>query len=380
LPLAGPFAKVPGVVRLAQVKEAMMDLKIAVAGSSRRSALPQDEMDLGFGRYFTDHMFLWDYDPDRGWADPRIVPYGPLPLDPAAMVLHYAQQVFEGLKAYRGVDGGIRLFRYQQNLQRLLTSAERLCIPAFSVDDLADALKQLVLLDREWVPKTEGCSLYIRPTIIATDPFLGVRPSQRYLLYIILSPVAAYYPEGFNPIKIMASDKYVRAALGGVGEAKTGGNYAASLMAQMEAQRAGFTQVLWLDAKDHRYVEEVGTMNIFFVIGDKVITSPLTGTILPGVTRDSVLRLLDEWGISVEQRRLAIDEVIAAAQDGTLREVFGSGTAAVISPVAQIHHGETYQVADGKTGELSQRLYDHIFAIQYGKKVDPHGWVERIDV
>ncbi len=358
-----------------------MDLTITKAEQSKLSNIPADESKLGFGQYFSDHMFMYDYTPDKAWYDPRIVPYGPLQLDPAAMVLHYGQEAFEGLKAYRGVDGGIRLFRYRDNLQRLLNSGRRLCMPEFDLDEVCDALKQLVLLEKPWIPRTEGCSLYIRPNYIATDPFLGVRASNNYLLYIMVGPVGAYYPEGFDPVSIYVSDNYVRAVEGGIGEAKTGGNYAASLKAQREAKKQGFTQVLWLDGKERKYVEEVGTMNIFFKLGDEIITSPLTGSILPGITRDSVLQILRRWGMNVSERLLAIDEVVAAAEDGTLLEVFGTGTAAIISPVGRVHYkGTTHTVADGNVGPLSQKLYDHILAIQYGREEDPYGWVERIDL
>lgn len=358
-----------------------MNLTITKVDESTINKLPPSDMDLGFGRYFTDHMFLYDYSPAKGWHDPRIVPYGNLPLSPAAMVLHYGQEAFEGLKAYHGVDHGIRLFRHGKNLERLNNSARRLCMPAFDADEITDALKQLVLLERDFIPRTEGCSLYIRPNYLAMDPFLGVRPSDNYLFNIILSPVAAYYPEGFNPVSIYVSDNYVRAVEGGVGEAKTAGNYAASLAAQAEAKDKGFTQVLWLDGKERRYVEEVGTMNIFFLIGDEVITSPLTGSILPGVTRDSVLHILRAWGHKVSERLLSIDEVTAAAESGALKEVFGTGTAAIISPVASLcYKDQNYAVADGQTGALSQKLYDHIVAIQYGKEEDPYGWTERLDL
>ena len=358
-----------------------MDLSITKAAQSKLADLPADESKLGFGQYSSDHMYMMDYTPEGGWRDRRIVPYGPLDLDPAAMVLHYGQECFEGLKAYRGVDGGIRLFRYRDNLQRLLNSARRLCMPDFDIDEVCDGLKQLVLLEQAWIPKTEGCALYIRPNYIATDPFLGVRASNNYLLYIMVGPVGAYYPEGFDPVSIYVSDEYVRAVKGGIGEAKTCGNYAASLKAQREAKEKGFTQVLWLDGKERKYVEEVGTMNMFFVIGDEVVTSPLTGSILPGVTRDSVLHILRTWGVNASERLLAIDEVVAAAKDGTLKEAFGTGTAAIISPVGQVHYkGVTHSVADGNTGPISQKLYDHILAIQFGREEDPYGWVERIDL
>jgi len=358
-----------------------MDISLTRVNESQRKPIPTDDAQLGFGRYFSDHMFLYNYAPDKGWHNPRIVPYGSLQLDPACMVLHYGQEAFEGLKAYRGADGGIRLFRPRKNLERLNNSSRKLCIPTFDEEAVLDAMKQLVLLDRDWIPRSEGCALYIRPNVIGIDPFLGVRPSQTYLLYIIGGPVGAYYPEGFNPVSIYVSDRHVRAVRGGIGEAKTAGNYAASLYGQMEAKKKGYTQVLWLDGIEHRYVEEVGTMNIFFVIGDEAITSPLTGSILPGVTRDSVLTILGAWGHKVSQRMLAIDEVIAAAEKGTLREVFGTGTAAIVSPVGTMHYqGKTYRVGDGKTGALSQKLYQHILDIQYGREPDPYGWTERIDL
>jgi branched-chain amino acid aminotransferase len=358
-----------------------MEITITRVSESQRKVIPTDDTQLGFGRYFSDHMFLLDFTPERGWHDPRIVPYAPLSLDPACMVLHYGQEAFEGLKAYRGVDGGIRLFRYRKNLERLNASARRLCMPTFDEGLVADALKQLVLLEREWVPRTEGCALYIRPNLIGVDTFLGVRPSQSFLLYIIVGPVGSYYPEGFNPVSIYVSDQYVRAVRGGIGEAKTSGNYAASLYGQMEAKKKGYTQVLWLDGIEHRYIEEVGTMNIFFVIGDEAITSPLTGSILPGVTRDSVIQILRAWGHRVSERQLSIEEVVEAAEKRTLREVFGTGTAAIISPVGSFHYKEkSYRVGDGRTGVLSNKLFEHILAIQYAREPDPFGWVERIDL
>ncbi len=358
-----------------------MEISITPVDETRRKPHPQDESALGFGQYLSDHMFQMDYSPENGWHNPRIGPLENLSLSPAAMVLHYGQEAFEGLKAYRGKDDGVRLFRYRKNFERLNASCERLCMPLLDIDQVSDAMKQLVLLDRSWIPKTEGCALYIRPNIIANEPHLGVRVSQNYLFYIVVGPVGAYYPEGFNPIRIMVSDQYVRAVEGGVGYAKTSGNYAASLLAQQVAKEKGFTQVLWLDAKERRYVEEVGTMNIFFAIGDEVITAPLQGTILPGVTRDSVLHILKGWGLNAVERRLGIDEITAAAESGELKEVFGTGTAAIISPVGEVcYMDRVFKVADGKTGALSQRLYDHILDIQYGAIEDPYGWTERIDL
>ncbi len=356
-----------------------MNLEIREVDPSKKKPIPTDDSKLGFGQVFSDHLFMMEYQAGKGWHNPRIEPYHSLQLDPAAMVLHYGQEAFEGLKAYRGKDDGVFLFRYLDNLQRLNRSCDRLVMPNIDIPFVADAMKKLVVMERDWIPKSPGTSLYIRPNIIATDPFVGVRPSNRYLFYIIVGPVGAYYPEGFNPVSIFVSDKYVRAVVGGIGASKTAGNYAASLLAQMEAKEKGFTQVLWLDAKERKYIEEVGTMNIFFRFGDEVVTSPLTGSILPGITRDSVIQLLKKWGVRVAERLFSIEEVIAAQKDGALKEVFGTGTAAIISPVGTIHYkNENYQVADGKTGELSQKLYDYLLALQYGQEEDPFGWVEKI--
>lgn len=356
-----------------------MEIKLIQADAGRLKPKPADDA-LGFGDIFTDHMFIMDFEAERGWYDPRIQPYGDLTIDPAAMGIHYGQEIFEGLKAYRGKDGHLYLFRARDNFTRMNRSASRMCMPEVDTDLVMAGLKKLVLLDRDWVPGSEGTSLYIRPTMFATEPHLGVRPSRTYLFFIIIGPVGAYYKEGLNPVKIYVEDHYIRAAVGGTGEAKTGGNYAASLLAAEKAKEKGFTQVLWLDAAERRYVEEVGTMNMVFVIDDEAITAPLTGSILPGITRDSVLRILKSWGIKVSERNLTIDDVIGAAKSGRLQEAFGTGTAAVISPVGQItYKGEDHVIAGGRMGELSQRLYDEIVAIQYGEKEDPYGWVERID-
>ena len=339
---------------------------------------PKDK-DLGFGTVFTDHMFRLDYQEEKGWYDPRIEPYGPLSLDPATAVLHYAQSVFEGLKAFRGVDGRVRLFRPGKHIERLNSSARRMCIPPLDPDLALRSLVELVELERDWVPSSVGTALYVRPTIISTEPFLGVRPAKSYLYYVILSPVGAYYPEGMNPVKILVMEKYVRAVEGGVGEVKTGGNYAASLLAAEEAHHSGFTQVLYLDGVHRKYVEEVGTMNIMLELGDEIVTPPLTGTILSGVTRDSVLILLREWGLSVSERPITIDEVIAAARNGTLREVWGTGTAAVISPVGELaYRGERIVIHDGRIGELTQRLYQAIVDIQYARVPDSRGWTQEV--
>lgn len=356
-----------------------MEIEMNPVKSDQLKPKPNDESKLGFGNIVTDHMFLMDYEAGKGWFNPRIVPYGTFEIDPAAMAIHYGQEIFEGLKAYRGKDSGIYLFRSKENFKRFNRSAARVCMPEVDIDFAMKAMKQLILLDKEWVPRNEGTSLYIRPAMLATEPHLGVRPSKEYLFFIIIGPVGAYYKEGLNPIKIFVEDKYIRAAVGGTGEAKTAGNYAASLLAAEKAKEKGFTQVLWLDAAERKYVEEVGTMNMVFVIEDEVITAPLTGSILPGITRDSALHLVKEWGLKVSERSLAIDDVIKAAKEGRLKEAFGTGTAAVISPVGQItYKGEDHIVGNGKMGELSQRLYNEIVGIQYGEKEDPYGWREKI--
>lgn len=352
---------------------------IRITRAASRKPRPKDS-ELTFGTVFTDHMFVMDFEEAKGWYDPRIEPYGPLSLDPAAAVLHYAQAVFDGLKAFRGRDRRVRLFRPQKHVERMNASARRLCIPPLDPDLALRSLLELVRLEQEWVPSTVGTSLYIRPTIIASEPFLGVRPARSYLYFVILSPVGAYYPEGINPVRILVVDKYVRAVEGGVGAAKTAGNYAASLLAAEEAKHAGFTQVLWLDGRERRYLDEVGTMNIMLRIGDEVVTPPLTqGTILPGVTRDSALTLMREWGLPVSERQIAIDEVIQAARNGTLREVWGTGTAAVISPVGELSYkGERIVINEGRIGELTQRLYDAIVAIQYATAPDTRGWTVEV--
>lgn len=356
-----------------------MELRKELLPPDQRKPKPSDESKLGFGQIVSDHMFKLDYKTGEDWHDPRIVPYGPLALDPAALVLHYGQEVFEGLKAYRTAGGDINLFRPQANIERLIKSCGRLCIPEPPRDFLLEAIIDLVKTEQDWIPRSEGTSLYIRPTIIATEACLGVKVSKEYLLYVIVGPVGAYYPEGFNPTKIYVEEKYVRAAPGGLGQAKTSANYAASLLAAEEAHRSGFTQVLWLDACDRKTIEEVGTSNAFFFIADELITAPLGGTILPGVTRDSVIQLARSWDMKVSERPLTIDQVIAAQADGSLQEVFASGTAAVISPVGTIaYEGIEYQVADGSVGPLSQKLYDELVGIQYSTRPDPFGWVRKI--
>ncbi len=355
-----------------------MEISVTKSTTIGQKPRPKDS-ELGFGKYFTDHMFILNWEQGKGWYDPRIIPYGPLTLDPAALVLHYAQEVFEGLKAYHLEDGGVGLFRPEKNIARMNKSAVRMVMPEVDPDLFMRAMKELVLLDRAWLPTSPGTSLYIRPTMIATEAHVGVKVSSTFLFYIIIGPVGAYYPEGFSPTRIYVSENYVRAAKGGVGEAKTSGNYGASLYASSLAAKEGCNQVLWLDARERRWVEEVGTSNIFFRIGDELVTPPLGGTILPGVTRDSVFRLANDWGLNTNERAISIEEVINACKNKTMKEVFATGTAAVISPVGElIYNGETIKVASGKTGELSAKLYDEITAIQYGRKEDPYGWSVRL--
>ena len=353
--------------------------EITIERTQHPKQKPTDQTRLGFGNYYTDHMFLMNYDEGKGWHDPRIVPYGPIELDPAAMCLHYGQEVFEGLKAYRTEDGRILLFRPDRNIARLNSSNERLCIPAIDEAFAVEAIKKLVSVDQDWIPTAEGTSLYIRPFIFATEAQVGVHPAQELLFAIILSPVGAYYPEGLNPVKIYVEDKYVRAVRGGMGYTKTGGNYAASLKAQDEAEKVGDTQVLWLDGVERKYIEEVGTMNVFFVIDDEIVTPELQGSILPGVTRMSCIELLKKQGYKVSERRLSIEEVAEAADAGKLKEAFGSGTAAVISPIGELKWDEKVMtINNGEIGTISQHLYDTLTGIQWGKLPDPYGWTVEV--
>jgi len=356
-----------------------MELKIIPLPEEQKKARFSDESKLGFGRIFTDRMLLVEWKADRGWVDARIQPYAPFVLDPSALVFHYAQEIFEGLKAYRWADGGIALFRPEMNARRFNRSADRLCMPELPEDFFVESIAELVRLERDWVPSSEGTSLYIRPTMIAVEPVLGVKASDHYYYYVILSPVGAYYAAGFNPTRILVEERYVRATPGGTGEAKTGGNYASSLKAAQEAKKKGFDQVLWLDGIHHRYVEEVGSMNMFFAYQDCVVTAPLTGSILSGVTRDSVLKLADSIGFRVEERPIEIDRLMADVREGRVREAFGSGTAAVITPVGVLgYRGKEYTVGDGGVGSLTRKLYDTLTGIQYGRIPDPFGWVRKI--
>jgi len=335
---------------------------------------------LGFGRHFTDHMFIMNYTAGKGWHDARIIPYEDLKLDPAAMVFHYGQAIFEGLKVYRRPeDGELQFFRIKDNLARFNRSADRLCIPNIDVDFVYDCIKELVTLEKDWVPSEYGQSLYVRPFAICTDPFLGVRVGDNYLFMVILSPVANYYAEGIHPVKILVENEYVRSVRGGMGFAKAAGNYACSLIADATAKKYGCAQVLWLDGVERKYIEEVGSMNILFVINDTLITPSLDGSILGGITRDSILKLAASMGMKVEERKISIQEVIEAHANGTLQEVFGSGTAAVVSPVGTlVWDGKEYTIADGGIGKVTQKLYDELLGIQYGTKADPFNWITRI--
>jgi branched-chain amino acid aminotransferase len=346
-----------------------------VVVKTTKSRLGEIDFDnLGFGRFFSDHMFSSTYR-NGTWNEPKIIPYGVIEIAPSLSSLHYGQAIFDGLKAYRMSNGGITIFRPDRYFERFNRSASRLCIPPVDHDFFMTALTGLCKIDSAWVPEKRGSSLYIRPFIFATDNFIGVHVSESYLFMIITSPVGAYYKEGLNPVKLITSGPYVRAVKGGLGEAKTLANYAASLLPAEEAQKKGFTQVLWLDAIEKKYVEEVGTMNIMFLFSGELVTPALQGSILSGVTRDSVIQLARHWGVKVTERPIAIGEVIERSKDGSLQEVFGTGTAAVISPVGWIsHEDEVVTINEGRIGAFSQRLYDEITGIQYGERPDPFAW------
>lgn len=350
----------------------MLDIKITRTTAPK--AKPTGK--LGFGKLFTDHMFVMDYTRGKGWHDPRIVPFQDITLSPAAMVFHYGQEMFEGLKAYKGADGKNYLFRPDMNAKRTNNTNDRLCIPRVPEEDYVQAVKAIVSVDQDWIPTEPGTSLYIRPFIIATEPFLGVDVSETFQFYIILSPSGAYYESGLEPVGIWIEDDYVRAVRGGMGFAKTGGNYAASLAGQVKAHNDGYSQVLWLDGVERKYIEEVGAMNIFFKIDGKVVTPMLNGSILPGITRDSVLRICRDWGLPTEERRISVEELLQAQKEGKLEEVFGTGTAAVVSPVKELDwKGDKVFISGGKIGELTQKLYDTLTGIQWGKLPDTKGWI-----
>lgn len=356
-----------------------MEIKILPLPPEKQKQKFTDETKLGFGKLFTDRMFIAEWKAGQGWVDARIEPYAPFSMDPACLVLHYSQEIFEGLKAYKWEDGSVVLFRPEMNARRFNLSADRLCMPEVPEELFLKGIEELVRLEKEWIPSTPGTSLYIRPTMIAMEAVLGVKPSDHYYFYVILSPVGAYYSSGFNPVKIMVEDKYVRAVQGGTGEAKTGGNYACSLKAGLEAKKKGFDQVLWLDGIEKRYIEEVGAMNMFFVYGNRVVTASLDGSILNGITRNSVIQLAGKLGFTVEERKLDIETIMADIKNASLTEAFGSGTAAVITPVeALCYKDTTATIGSGGVGTLTQKLYDTLSGIQTGHIPDSFGWVKKL--
>lgn len=348
--------------------------EIQIVRSEQLKTKP-DEASLGFGKYFTDHMLVMDYTAGLGWHEPQIVPYGPITLDPSAMVFHYGQEVFEGMKAYKTTDGHVCLFRPDANMRRLNQSSERISIPEVDEELLLEGIMALVRVDQDWIPGGAESSLYIRPFIIATEPGLGVRAAKQYKLMVIMSPSGSYYPEGIHPVSIFVENEFVRAVRGGTGTAKTAGNYASGIKAQEIAQKQGYSQVLWLDGVEKKYIEEVGSMNVFFKIAGEIVTPELSGSILAGITRDSVIRLLQTWGHQVIERKISVEELFAAAKTGTLEEAFGTGTAAVISPIGKMKwENDEITISEGHTGELSKKIYDTITGIQKGTLEDPFGW------
>jgi len=354
-----------------------MDIKF-----EKRAELKQkpDEKNLGFGKYYTDHMFMMDYDEGQGWHDACIVPYGPIPMEPTCVTLHYAQETFEGMKAYRTAEGKIQLFRPEMNARRMINSNARLCMPAFPEDMFIEAVKAIVKVDADWVPSEPETSLYIRPFMFATEGALGAHASSSYQFVIVLSPSGAYYKEGVNPVRILIEDELVRAVKGGTGFAKCGGNYASSLLAQKKAAEQGCAQVLWLDGVERKYVEEVGTMNVMFKIAGEIYTAAIDGSVLPGVTRDSIIHILRDWGYTVNEGKLSVDDLMKAGHDGTLEEAFGTGTAAVISPIGEfLYKDDSVRINDFKTGELTQKLYDYLTGIQWGREEDKYNWTTTID-
>lgn len=339
-----------------------------------------DPDSLRFGTVFTDHMFVMDYDPENGWHDGKIVPYGPLALDPATVVFHYGQEMFEGLKAYKTKEGKVQLFRPDMNAKRTNNTNKRMCIPQIDEQLYIDAIKELVAVDKDWIPQKPDTALYIRPFIIGTDKFLGVAASNTYKFIIILSPVGPYYESGLAPTRIYVENEFVRSAPGGTGYAKIGGNYASAMIAEQKAHDMGYDQVLWLDAKEGKYVEEIGTSNAFFKIDGELYTAPLEGTILPGITRDSMITVMKDWGYKVNEVRFTIEDVFKAAEEGRLEEVFATGTAAVISPVGELYWNDRHIVINNnEIGELSQKLYDELYGIQTGEKADTRGWIVPVE-
>ncbi len=350
-------------------------MNISITKTNAPKVKPESSI-LGFGQYFTDHMFVMDYSAEKGWYDARIVPFGPITLHPASTVLHYGSEIFEGMKAYRRADGKIQLFRPMENIRRMNNSAERMCLPQIPEEDMLEALLTLVKLEEDWTPSAPGTSLYLRPFMYGNDETLGVHAVHNATFVIIASPVGSYYKEGINPVKIMIEDEDVRAVRGGTGYAKCGGNYAASNRAGERAARKGYSQVLWLDGVERKYIEEVGAMNVMFKIAGEIVTPALTGSILPGITRKSCIEVLKKEGYNVNERLLSIDELAEALANGTLEEAWGCGTAAVVSPIGELcYKGEKYTINEGKIGEVTQHLYDTLTGIQWGRVEDSFGWV-----
>lgn len=353
-----------------------MEIKITRAATLKEKP---DSSKLVFGKAMTDHMLIIDYDAGQGWHDARIIPYGPLQIDPAAKVLHYAEEIFEGLKAYRTADGSIQLFRVRDNIDRMNKSADRLCLPQIPEELAVSAIKKLVEVEQDWVPREKDTSLYIRPFMIGLDAALGVHSSHHVQFIVVVCPVGAYYPEGLNPVKIYIENEDVRAVKGGTGMAKTGGNYAASLRAGNRAEERGYSQVLWLDGVHRKYIEEVGAMNVMFKVNGKILTPDLNGSVLDGITRRSCIQLLKDWGYEVEERRISAEELFDAAESGELEEAWGTGTAAVVSPIGELAMGDKkVTVSGGKIGEITQKLYDELTGIQWGRVADPHGWITKL--
>ena len=353
-----------------------MEIKFTPAATLKEKP---DSSKLVFGKAMTDHMLIIDYDEGQGWHDARIIPYGPLQIDPAAKVLHYGEEIFEGLKAYRTADGSIQLFRIRDNIDRMNKSADRLCMPQIPEELAVSAIKKLVETEQDWVPHEKDTSLYIRPFMIGLDAALGVHSSKHVQFIVVVCPVGAYYPEGLNPVKIYIEDEDVRAVKGGTGMAKTGGNYAASLRAGNRAEERGYSQVLWLDGVHRKYIEEVGAMNVMFKVAGKILTPDLNGSVLDGITRRSCIQLLKDWGYEVEERRISAEELFEAAKNGTLEEAWGTGTAAVVSPIGELAMGDKkVTVSGGKIGEITQKLYDELTGIQWGRVADPHNWITKL--
>lgn len=357
-----------------------MEIKKTILPDDKRKELYDDPLKLKFGKHFTDHMFTLQYDEGKGWHSPEIKPYQPLVLDPAAAVFHYGQEIFEGQKAYKSKDGKILMFRPEENAKRFNLSMSRMSMPEVPVEDFIRFENQLLKHEERWIPSIKGAALYMRPTGIATEPALGVKPASQYMFFIILSPVGPYYAAGFNPVSLWVSEEYSRAAEGGTGAAKAGGNYGGSLYATRIALSKGYSQVLWLDSKEHRYVEEVGAMNMFFIMDGKLVTPPLTGTILPGITRRSLLEMAKDLNIEPIEKRITIDEVVEGIEAGTVTEAFGAGTAAVISPVGKIaYKDKEYILNNNETGPWAQKFFDHLTGIQYGEIEDKYNWVHVVE-